>query len=359
MGRSSDVGPMSTPESPWVELRREAMSSRSVKGAAVQTAKNTAVRSAMDKAASKGLPLKGVEQLSERPGSLKVWITVAGRSAVSAGLSYLGLGKLGSWAEDVIHRIGYKRLIVIIAISAVMTFVMSACAVMMFVASISDTVLKPVGVVASLLGTAPDKAGGASENIPKNMCRPAPAPRSVGVTEIPETAPLEDGAETDVEGPGVGGFTPESVFNEDGRLTESATSLMKDIPRGTPSLLAETWMLYVMAHPRDDPSAQWEAFVTTYDYSKAFVSHHKTSDEVQKSTSPDTPVGKDSQTEKDSPVEVSPIEIVMNMDSGPFYDAFTLAAATMTASLVMDNYVTADDQDKRALSNRMESLCGV
>ncbi|TXH10987.1 MAG: hypothetical protein E6R04_03285 [Spirochaetes bacterium] len=344
---------MSTPESPWTEMRRTAMSSRSV----TEAAKDTAKKTIMEKAAQKGVPVKGLDRVAERPGSFKVWAASAGRTAVAAGLAYLGLGKFGSWAEGVLHKIGYKRLLILGVLSLVMTVAMSACTVMILLAAVSETVAKPVGIIASILGFAPERAGDVTaETIPKNMCRPAPAPRASGITEIPETVNLgpeegEDGAEgteEPTEAPAPQGFTPEPVFDEDGRLTPVAISLMDRVPRGVDALKAETWMLYVMAHPPGDHLADWEEFTTAYDYSNAYVSAQKTPDKVQKSTSPENTY-----------VNVAPIEIAMNMDSAPFYDAFTLAAATMTASLAIDGNVIADEDGKRAILGRMEAACGV
>lgn len=355
-------------------MRRAAMSAASGdrKDAAVAVGKDLAAQKMLEKAALKGVPVKGLDQALTRPSSIKGWSVVAGRTAVSAGLTAV-TGAFGTYIEDFLHRVGYKRLIIWIAALSVVLTISAGFMTMIVVASISETVLHPLSVAASLLGKVPGVGESDErrliESAPKYLCRPvavphaaaAAVPDTVADGAVPATAE-EDEPPSDGEGaPEVteSYFVPKVAIGEDGRLTDAAKDLMRHVPRFANPLRTETWMLYVLAHPDDDPNSDWDAFKPLYETSRAYVSSQKNPYDMQKSTSP--AIGSsttDKHPDKIIDSDMTPMELVMGIDPSPFYDPFALAAATMTSSLILDNFLDGDDGDKKAALSRMETACG-
>lgn len=330
-------------------------------------------------AQSKGVPVAGLDAALANPTSVKAWASTAARTAVAAGLTYVGLGAFGGKVEELIHRIGYKRIAICLA---VLMSVQAVCALvfLMFSAAIATEVIaKPMGVVSSILrhipGLSNEEDEEALKDMPSNLCRAVPEPRphsdpssppDTDAVTAPVTPSVTEGDTTEGTEPvsghesPAGGFTPPRAIDEQGHITEDARDLMRQVPNGADPLYTESWMLYVLSHPKDDPYVQWDAFRPMFAASYHYVESKKKPNKQQVSTSPGEPLPplKRGNRVNETP---TPLEIVMHIDQGTYYDPFTLAASTMTASLIMEDdgflTITSPDQES-AVIGRMQAVCG-
>lgn len=352
---------------------------RNVKGVAKTAAKQAALNKATSAAATKGAPLAGADRVLENPTSAKAWAVAGARTAVAAGLAAIGLGAAGKWVEEVIHRIGYKRLLIGLALMLVAQSLMSVMIILMTVVVAEETVLKPVSIVASVIGKASSLFSGEDgdktlADVPSHICKPVPKPKPA-VAKTPSTESSEDSeaGEEKNSPPPSSSFTPEPVIGEDGKIKPDVVSLSKDIPRGSQALQAETWLLYVMAHPEGDTNSSWDAFAPLYTSSFQYVSDKKIR-QTKSSTSvpsptPTTSFPPDALNQRET---ITPLEVVMHIDPAPYYEPFELAASTMTASLMLENekqkkgdpakdphILKYSDDQLASVLGRMEMFCGV
>lgn len=350
------------------------------KRVAKEVGKQQALVAATKAAESKGVPLVGFDEVLRNPKSVKAWAVAGTRSAIAAGLTFVA-GTAGVYIEKIIHRFGYKKLAIMAAISMTLQIITAVMFLMLAASVASETIAKPLGIVSSIMkfipGLGDDESKNEMETAPGNICKAQPEPRARYVSEhehmesTTEDSPLPpiegapDSTETtETETPSSGGYTPPSAFNEDGSVTADAKELMRKIPNGSDALLAETWLLYALSHQSDDQYYKWEDFRPMYATAYHYVEDKKKTHDQQQSTSPkqkgeSLPKLKKVDLADETP---TPMEIAMNIDQGTYYEPFSLAAATMTASLIMedDGYLTVTSpSEESAVIGRVQTLCGI
>lgn len=300
-----------------------------------------------------GVPLAGVEGVIDKPTSVKAWSIAGARSGVAMALTAVS-GVFGGYIEQFIHKVGYKRLLIGAAVTALMSTFVIFVMVAAVVASVTEAVIKPVTVIGSMLDTIPGYGPDSEqmEGIPHRMCTTQPAPRGR------QTSGDEEG-----EG-GEGLFVPDPAVDEEGKITEKARRLMVD-PNVTSGkadpLRVETWMLYVLSHHDLDPKAQWDNFTDAY--REAYEAVSTARGDVEDPTAP----AKNSNSGEPSPApvrhvrtDITPIELVMHIDPRTFYDPFLLPAATMTSALALEEgMLNQTDEQLSTVLGRMSTLCGL
>lgn len=332
-----------------------------------ETVKGAVIDKAADAAAAKGIPVKGLEEIAARPTSIKAWATTGVRTGVTMALSSV-TGVFGGYIEEIIHKIGYKRILWGLGATAVftafITFVMAAT----LVASVTEAVVKPVTVIGSLMDFVPGYGPDDDQlkGIPDRVCPVPPKPRAGQTVYVETQTPTEDGGveTTTVAQESNGGFIPEPAIGEDGKVTDEARALMRNpgITRNVDPLRVETWMLYALSHPKDDPKAQWDEFGTQYRMAYNFVARQKGEPELsdEPAQNSNRSVNVEPQGLKPVRTDITPMEMVMQIDPTAYYEPFRLAAATMTATLALEeDRLNQTDDQLSAVIGRMQALCGM
>ena len=337
-----------------------------------QHATDTAVTKASDSLIAKGVPVVGVERVLDNPTSVKAWTVAGARTAIAAGLSAAGLGVMGKKVEELLHRIGYKRLAIGLAVVMVLQAFIAGMVIIMAVVIAEETVLKPASIIASVAGKLSslfdgDQGSKDVKSVPGHICKPVPKPRAAATP--PTAVPAHDKSTTDAPAHAPDAFTPPPAVDENGKLIPEAARLMTEVPHGAQALQAETWMLYVMSHPKDDPKSSWDAFAEVYNRALKVVADKK--DRANNRT-PTTTTPRTAPDRLDQRKIVTPVEIAMQIDPTTFYEPFELAAATMTASLMLENekemnghpdrnphIVRYTDEQMASVLGRLTALCGV
>ena len=340
-------------------------------------AKQAAVGTVAKAAAKKGVPLAGVEEVIAKPKSVKAWSIAGARTAVAAGLTAV-TGGAGVFIESFISKVGYKRLAIGAAATVIASLFMTFILLITVVAAVTETVTKPVSIIGSIMdsipGFGPDDEQ--MEGIPDRMCPMPPDPRAPQASLVTSTTaptpttsitpgdPDEPSAEPITEQSS--GFVPEPAIDKDGKITDKARALMSNpnIDKTTDPLRVETWMLYVMSHPDDDPKSQWDTFTGEYRAAYAYVAKERGLPETPTTTAVNS---NKVNTDGSEPVglrpirtDITPIELVMSIDPNTFYDPFQLAAATMVSSMVLEkDFLNQTDDQVTAVVGRMQALCGM
>lgn len=270
------------------------------------------------------------------PTSLKTWAVAGARTALATGLSSAGFGVAGKSVEELIHRAGYRRIIIGLALAAALAVLTVTTILVMSVVVAEETILKPVSVVASVMGKLSPLFGGNEgkdiSGVPRHLCKPVPSPGAGATPSGGDPSP----------------FIPLPALDTNGRMTPETARLMREVPRGAQVLQAETWMMYVMSHPKDDPLSNWNVFAVPYEKALHHISAVKSA----------------------RTVAVTPIEIAMRIDPSASYDPFELAAASMASSLILENeketggkpdhdphIVRYNEEQIASVTGRMMSLC--
>lgn len=318
------------------------------------------------------------ENVPDSPKSVKAWTTSAARSAVAAGLAFFGMGTLSTKVGQIIHRIGYKRIVITVtALIAIQTLLVAAV-IVSAIGAVTETATKPLSVIASLMDYVPGVGDDAEalKGVPDKMCKAAPVPTSAAQPTSP-AVPLPDDepdrvagredapAESTTMSPesSATGYTPPSAYDTDGKLTEETTALMNRIPRGTDAIEAESWLLYALSHPPTDSLVtDLSAYAARYrtEFTKIYLERQRNSGGTPPRDDDSVPF-KVEQTDKLLAAKVTPVEVNSAIDPLTDYKPFTLAAATMTGSLTMEEtrYLVFTEEEQSAVFGRITTGCGI
>lgn len=305
---------------------RRATKAAASKGAAVVARKT--VGNVADRVVARTAGVKGIGDVASRPTSLRTWARAGARTGISLALNSVA-PVIGSRAEDVINRIGYKRLVIAVVTVFALGMSMMGALVIGAVAAV-DTVMKPTAVVTTVMDMIPglgdNEEGYTQDDIRElgRLCGPVPSPEQVLTEgEDPNSAAT---------------FTPAAVIDDNGKATPAVTEAMRLIPPDADPLLAETWMVYRFSHPDTDPHRGWEEFEQVYAPAHSLVSAHR------------------GETRGD----ITPGELLMNIDPYGIYPPFYLAAASSVSYLIMEEWFdNITEVQKSAVLGRAVSLCGI
>lgn len=318
-------------------MAQDSRARRAAKGAAskgTDLAVDAAVSKTVNRVASTAAGVKGVEDVVRRPTSVRAWAKAGARTGVSWALNFVAPGA-GGRIEEVISAIGYKRIVYSVLFVVGLTTAMVGAVVIGAVAAV-ESVMKPSAVVSSVLDMIPgmgDDDSLTQEDIDElgRVCRAVPDPKQV----------LVNGADPE----STETFVPEAVIDANGKATVEVTEAMKLIPPSADPLRAETWLAYRFSHPGDDPHRDWDAFAQIYEPAYSLVVSHKDapSDDV------------------DGPrTDITPNELLMNIDPYGIYEPYYLAAASSVAYLGMEEWFdNISDAQLSTVMGRAMSLCGV
>jgi len=280
--------------------------------------------------------VKGIGEIAQRPRSVKAWAKAGARTGISWAINLAAPGA-GGKVEEVLNTIGYKRLAMIV-VSLAMIPVVAGGVLIVGAAATVDQVLKPTAVIASVLKMLPGM--GDDEDPEKveqdireigRVCGPVPVPERV----------LTDGQDQE----STSSFIPKPVIDDEGKATPEVKDAMKLIPPDADPLQAETWMVYRFSHPDDDPHRDWGTFKQIYDPAYSLV--------AEKRGEPTDDV--------DGPrTDITPAELLMNIDPYGIYPPFYLAAASSVAYLGVEKWFDNITEDQMAaVMGRAVELCGV
>lgn len=355
---SAKVSAMRAANRAYDVRRRTGSNTEAAKTVVKDEARRQGVAAATKAAAAKGIPVAGLDRVAAKPTSVKAWMVAGSRTAVKATLTYFSGGTLG-WVEEVIARVGYKRLLIgVVALMAVS--VVTMVLVFMGIAAAVSTVLQPASIVSSVMDYVPgmgsDESG--SDHLGR-MCRTPMSPKPVPV-ETPSEQRVENDEEQPSEEPAPT-FTPEPALDENGKLTPQTREKMQNIPHGADALQAESYLLYAMSHPADDANQDWHTFQGMFQAAKSYVLKEKDMslpDAVKQL--PKNEQRKIIEKRRDDPdweAQVTPMEIVMNIDPNGTYEPFSLASSTATVTLIAEKYLTASDKQTDYAMGRMMEAC--
>ena len=316
--------------------------------AAASAGANAAVDAAVAKTANRVVSkvgVKGIEDVARRPTSVRAWARAASRTGVAWALN-LAAPVAGGYVEDVLNHIGYRRIFITVVTVVVSTAVISMCvvgAVVVGTVAAVENVMKPTAVVATVLDMLPGMGADADGDTPTQedidalgrVCGAVPSPEQVVVQ--PANGESADSPST---------FVPRAVIDANGKATSEVKDAMKLIPADADALRAETWLVYRFSRPDDDPHRGWVEFEQVYSPAYSLVASQKTPTE----TSPRGGVRTD----------ITPGELLMNIDPNGIYEPFYLAAASSVAYLGMEGWMdTITDEQLSTVMGRAVSLCGI
>jgi len=322
-----------------------------VTSAAKSAAKTKARKTAVKAASTAGVV--GADKVSKAPLSARAWGESLGRTSVAWALKPLG----GKRSEQLIHRFGYQRLALGLVVSIILSIFLIAGVTAAVVVTVTDAVTKPAAVAQSvvdkLLGRDNDGAesGFTSE---ERLCAPVPAPQPA---ELPmESLPTPSTSPAPTRGsrapstsptPTPETFTPKPPLDQEGMLTEASKRFMRQVPRNADPVRAETWLLYVMSHPTDDPRSEWDRFGVVFDSARnASASGGNVSPESRNPSS----TGDDLRSS-------DPLALVMAIDRRPDYLPFVLPAASIITALHLDEKLILLPEQEESVITRMMNAC--
>lgn len=319
---------------------RARRAAKTAASAGANAAVDVALAKTANRVASKA-GVKGIEDVARRPTSVRAWTRAAARTGVSWVLNSAA-PVVGGYVEDVLHTIGYKRILIAVVSMVVVSMCVVGAAVVGTIAAV-ENVMKPTAVVATVLDMIPgmgDDTDGdtftqADIDDLGRMCGTVPLPEQVVVG-----TPDDEGSDRSST------FVPRAVIDTRGKATTDVKDAMKLIPSDADALRAETWMVYRFSHPDTDPHREWEAFDQVYSPAYSLVASQKAL----------TPTSSDGEVRTD----ITPGELLMNIDPNGIYEPFYLAAASSVAYLGMEGWLdTITDEQLSTVMGRAVSLCGI
>ena len=319
---------------------------------AAKSAAKTQARKAATKAASTA-GVVGADKVLDKPHSARAWGESLGRTGVAWALKPLG----GKRSEQLIHRFGYQRLALGLVVSIILSIFLIAGAAAAVVVTVADAVTKPAAVAQSvvdkLLGRDNDGAesGFTSE---ERLCAPVPAPQPA---ELPmESLPTPSASPAPTRGsrapstaptPTPETFTPKPPLDQEGMLTEASKRFMRQVPRNADPVRAETWLLYVMSHPTDDPRSEWDRFGVAFDSAR----------NASDSGGNGSPESRNPSSTGDDLRSSDPLALVMAIDRRPDYLPFVLPAASIITALHLDEKLVLLPEQEESVITRMMNAC--
>lgn len=118
---------------------------------------------------------------------------------------------------------------------------------------------------------------------------------------------------------------------------------MRQVPRNADPVRAETWLLYAMSHPDNDPRSGWDQFGDPFEKARLELR----APESDRTSGGDRELGRDS----------DPLALVMAIDDNPDYLPFVLPAATSVTALINDKKLMATSAQQESVIMRMLEAC--
>lgn len=319
---------------------RARRAAKTAASAGANAAINVAVAKTTDRVASK-VGVKGIEDVARRPTSVRAWTRAAARTGVSWLLNSAA-PVVGGKAEDVLNAIGYKRILIAVVSLVVVSMCVVGAAVVGTIAAV-ENVMKPTAVVATVLDMIPGM-GDDAEGDTFTQADIDELGRMCGAVPSPEQVVVEPANGESTNTPST--FVPRAVIDANGKATTEVKDAMKLIPPDADALRAETWMVYRFSHPDEDPHRGWAEFEQVYSPAYSLVASQK------------TPT--DTAMEAGVRTDITPGELLMNIDPNGIYEPFYLAAASSIAYLGMEGWLdTITDEQLSVVMGRAVSLCGI
>jgi hypothetical protein len=289
----------------------------------------------------------------DKPRSAKAWGEMAARTGVAWILKPLG----GKRSEKLIAKFGYARLAIALMVTALLSVIATIGLLLVVTEVVTSTLTKPAAIAQSvvdrILGRDPDDQG--PEAVPdERMCAPVPRPQPAVLdpeslptpsttTSAPSARSGSPNATTAAPTPET--FTPNTPLDSEGHLTPESARLMRQVPRGADPVRVETWLLYALSHPTDDPRADWDRFGDAYE--KARITVRSSATGATRSTS----AAENTETDSD------PLALIMVIDDNPDYLPFVLPASAITAAMIYDEQISPTPAQQEAVLGRMLSAC--
>lgn len=297
---------------------------------------------------SKTTPVKGLDKVALEPTSKRALAEAVGRTGIAAGLSTLIGVPAASKVEEIIHDIGYRRLVVALVAMVSATVVTVLVIVMVMFSTVLTALSYPLQVIETLFGSDSPEV---SDKSVLTYCA-IPSPDATGEAQwqataeppVPEgTVPVENGS-IPVESstaitPPPPSQLPAAVTPE-GKPTQVVLDLMDSVPAKADPNRAEAYLLYSLTHPQH-PS--WDEFGTMYLNARDVLATRgaDTRDEVSRETVPNAS------------------SVVREMDQASNIAPFTLVSASAVADMVKRDKITVSDEKYSTMINRVNSLCVV
>lgn len=150
---------------------------------------------------------------------------------------------------------------------------------------------------------------------PPNICAPIPSAKPVNTPPDDASRPVPAHASRDPLGP-------------DGTPTQDTMAVIKQVPIGADVDIATAWILYGLAHPKDDHVADYRSFADAFTATRVAMS-----------------------------LQATPLDVVATMDPHADYSPYLLLAQAAAYRILRQGTLTATDQQTHDLIASLARTC--